>query len=191
MALSWVWLSVLEEHVYRQRTHTQWTSTGLIFQILFKDSCRIFHLFISELRTTRKHYDLKPQHLFIFIMGLKLGQGLAVALPCSVSWWDSPRTDWRMYVQGAHSCDYRLVLAVNCELIQDWQPGVFFLSRGLQRVMEAGLQERLFKETGSGSWPGKALSRIWYSLTYVILYCQSIERACADSQDEARNPLSS
>lgn len=147
MALSWVWLSVLEEHIYCQYAHTQWTSTGLIFQILFKDSCRIFHLFISELWTTLKHYDLKPQHLFIFIMGLKLGQGLAVALPCSVSWWDSPRTDWRMYVQGAHSCDYRMVLAVNCELIQDWQPGVFFLSRGLHRV------------TWASSWHGSWASR--------------------------------
>ena len=149
----------LEEHVYHRLTCTQWTSSGLIFQIFFKDSCRMFHLFISELSTTLKHYDLQPQHLFIFIMGLKLGQGMAVASPCSVSWWDSHRTDWRMLCSW---CSFVCVpnrLAVTCELIQDGQPGVFFLPRGLSiglfglpHGMEAGLQERLFKETGSGSW---------------------------------------
>lgn len=113
-------------------------------------------------------------------LGLKLGQGLAVALPRSVSWWDSPRTDWRMDVQGAHSCDDRRFLAVIRELNQDWQPGVFLLCCGLSiglfglpHGMEAGLQERLFKDTGSVSW----LVRLCLEFGTVSLVLYSIVKA--------------
>lgn len=85
---------------------------------------------------------------------IRAGHGSVITMRCQLA---RLTQDWLEDVcHGARSCD---CLAVTCELIQYWQPGVFFLSRGLSiglfglpHSMEAELQERLFKETGSGSW---------------------------------------